>query len=111
MCGSVLGTQTPPSPRTGGKRRSFTTSGKRGPTTRAPCQGVQMANYDDLDQFLNERVKWLKIRVAENEHGTFDVVLNLDGSYGAKATAEDQADFLREEVSVLLKKRGIQASL
>jgi hypothetical protein len=34
------------------------------------------------------RDDWTRLQVAQNEHGSFDIVIRVDGGYGARDDAE-----------------------
>ncbi|MGA9997083.1 MAG: hypothetical protein WBP93_16820 [Pyrinomonadaceae bacterium] len=64
--------------------------------------------YADLDDFIADRASWLRVVAVENEHGSFDVVLRIDGSYAVKESAEEMADYFRKHLAPVLKAMDLE---
>ena len=57
-----------------------------------------------IADFLREREDWLTVKTVPNEqHGNFDVVLILDGSYMERADAEEVASLFAGRLAALLR--------
>jgi hypothetical protein len=60
-----------------------------------------------LLEFMHERADWLRVYVAENEHGSYDVVLRIDGSYGLERDAHGVATLMRDHLERLARREGL----
>jgi len=53
---------------------------------------------ETLDEFFADRASWLHMTTSRNEHGTYDVVLVIDGCYATRDMAEEMATHFRRRL-------------
>lgn len=53
------------------------------------------ARTDALAEYIKTRTDWPRLQIAENEHGTWDIVVRMDGGYG-----RDDAESMLRWISV-----------
>jgi len=66
--------------------------------------------WTNAHDFLDDRAGFFRIRVVEADPpGAWDIVLDLDGGYSDRDTAEEIAQSFRNDLRTLLTLEDIQA--
>lgn len=60
-----------------------------------------------VSEFMRDRWDFLSVAAAKNSHGTWDVVLRIDGSYSQEDVCRAAADLFRRELAAALATEGI----
>jgi hypothetical protein len=66
-----------------------------------------MSGREGLGALMDQRMQWLRVAAVENEYGTWDVVLRLDGSYAEAGDAEGMLTYWRDQVMAALDADGL----
>jgi hypothetical protein len=64
--------------------------------------------WGTLAGFMRDRSDWLRIDVAQNGWGSYDVVLRLDGSYVSEGDAHAALRLFRREFARIARREGLR---